>query len=186
MMIKHVGADQYLCPDFPTTTAALRDGRMVTIRPLGTRDTRAEVAFLRALSPTARRNRLLGQSLSPDASVAEDLFDADGVSRLVLGGFVGDQLCGVTQYGVDGPDRTCCEIATVVDGAFDDTGLAEALLEQLIHLAKARGIHRMYALELAENQEAARLLHWFGFKADAVPDDATLTRFCRPTDTIAP
>ncbi|WJI15162.1 GNAT family N-acetyltransferase [Pseudoxanthomonas winnipegensis] len=182
MTTEPIGADRYLCPDFPVTTCALRDGRVVTIRPLGVRDGDAELAFLRALFPAASRNRLLGLPLSPDAAMAPDLLDADGVSRVVLGGFVGDRLCGVAQYGVDGPDRICCEIATVVDPAFHDSGLAEALLEQLIHLAKARGLHHLYALALAADHEAARLLHWFGFQASPVPGDATLLRFCRPAD----
>ena len=84
MTTEPIGADRYLCPDFPVTRCALRDGRMLTIRPLGVRDGDAEVAFLRALFPAPSRNRLLGLPIYLDASMAPDLLDADGVSRVVL------------------------------------------------------------------------------------------------------
>jgi RimJ/RimL family protein N-acetyltransferase len=139
----------------------LRDGRSVTIRPLGRRDANALLAALRRADPMDLRRRFMGVP-PPPSYLVNQLRRADGTHDLVLGAFDDDgRLVGVAQF--DRPDdKPTAEVAIEVAKDWQHDGLGVALLTRLVELARDRGIHEFTATYFADNIPILRLLRDVG------------------------
>ena len=75
----------------PRWSECLLDQTRVLIRPIRKEDAAAELAFIEALSPQARRNRFLGQVLHPgDATIAQ-FTDLDYDHDIAFAALLADQ-----------------------------------------------------------------------------------------------
>ncbi len=158
----------------PSWNEQLRDGSQVLIRPIGSEDGPAELAFIEALSPDARRNRFLGQIGHPSDAMVRHFVELDFVHEL---GFVAvdqggdaDVFLGVGRYS-SGTDPTSCECAVSVLDAWQGRGLGTALMTHLIEVAKSRGVTRMWSLDAAENTKMRDLAQHLGFERKPDPDN---------------
>jgi len=94
--------------------------------------------------------------------------NCDFVSQVGLIGLVRDNLrmaivAGV-RYWITRPDEA--EIAFIVADAYQKQGVGTAMLKHLCSIAGQAGLKRLYALAIADNEGASRLLNNLGFPCD--------------------
>ncbi len=146
----------------------LRDGTVVTIRPLGAADAPALLDFYRALP---EEDRL---SLRDDVTKPEWLrrfvarIESGEVVSLVAerdGGIVAE---ASLYRALHGWTRHVGEVRVSVAPALRRSGLGSALARELVKLATHMGVEKMIA-QVVDNQLAARrLFRKLGFKQEAV------------------
>ena len=142
----------------------LKDGRTAFVRPIVPADELNIEREWRQADAETLYQRFFTARPKLDARRLHALVHVDYRWRLALVAFSGDgQGVGVARYeGLPWGERA--EIALVVHPAWRRVGLASALLGLLVEAARARGIRRLTALCLQDNQAMAALLERFGFE----------------------
>ena len=160
----------------PRWSECLLDQTRVLIRPIRKEDAAAELAFIDALSPRARRNRFLGQVLHPSNATIAQFTDLDYDHDIAFAALLADQeqapFIGVCRYSTSS-DGTACECAVTVLDQWQNKGLGTALMKHLIDVARSRGITRMWSMDAMANVEMKALAHDLGFERRTDPDDAS-------------
>lgn len=155
----------------------LLDGSHVLIRPLQPEDRAREAEFIRQLSPEAKRCRFLGEMREASKELLDNLMDVDYVHAMAFIALVHDdgelREVGVSRYAAS-DDATRCECAVTVADDWRHRGLAVALMRHLISVARGKGFHAMYSIDLAANAEMEELARYLGFTRTRDPGDATL------------
>ncbi|WP_308367366.1 MULTISPECIES: GNAT family N-acetyltransferase [unclassified Microbulbifer] len=149
-----------------TVTEKLRDGRVVTIRPMDRGDIELEREFITNLSPESRHFRFLGAVSKPSQKLLEQLTDIDhdrheAFIALIQDGSAEKEI-GVSHYALD-PDGRSGECAVVVADEWQNMGLGTLLINRLIETARARGIGSLYSIDSSGNfklREVAREMGW--------------------------
>ena len=151
----------------------LPDGTPLTIRPIRPEDAESEAAFVRDLSPQAKRFRFMGaiNELSQSMLVQFTQIDYRREMALVamIGGKTREQV-GVARFSVN-PDETSCEFAIVVSDKAQHRGIGTMLMEALMDAARDKGLSRMEGTVLRENTPMLDLMKALGFEQTQVPDD---------------
>lgn len=159
-------------PTRPRWMETLRDRSQVLIRPLAPTDRAAELAFVEGLTEEARRYRFLGTMDTASERLLDTLTEVDQVHDVAFAAVVPDdgheRIVGVSRYGLNGDG---CECAVTVSDDWQDKGLGTALMRHLIEVARARGMHRMYSVDSAENLRMRDLARFLGFHTRVDPDD---------------
>ncbi|MFD6066925.1 bifunctional acetate--CoA ligase family protein/GNAT family N-acetyltransferase [Amycolatopsis lurida] len=138
------------------TSALLADGDMVTVRRLRTEDFDAVLNLHQRLD---ERDRYLRFFTAHPGRL--DLLSRLAIDGPGIGAFRGDELIGIAHYRPWSEDDSA-EIALVVDHAAQAHGVGTLLLEHLVSLALAQGIHRFVALVLAENTRMIKVFSDLG------------------------
>lgn len=161
---------------FPRWHEKLRDGTPVLLRPLVPEDAERERVLLESLSPESRRYRFLGGMGHPTRALVQQLVHPQAPGQLAFAAIAPvdgvDTFLGVGRYA-SSADGSECECAVVVRDDWQHRGVASLLMTQLIAVAKARGIKRMWSMDAASNRGMAELAEYFGFSRDPDPDDST-------------
>lgn len=160
---------------------ALRDGRVVHVRPIRVSDENELLQAFDRLSPEARFMRFMRVVKAPnlerlrrtlasfpqggDAFVAS-VPAADGI----------DIVGSATFIILD--DRASCEFAITVVSSFGGAGLGRALMQSIIDAARRRGLKQMEGFILAANQPMLALARRMGFTVAPDPEDPSV-RICR-------
>lgn len=164
-------------PSFTAFDAALRDGRGVHVRAMGSADEAEILQAFGRLSADARQMRFMRVVRHVDrdrlqatlasfpergfgivATVpAADGFDIVGSAILIIGA-----------------KPSTCEFAMTVMPEYGRAGLGRLLLGTLITTAKQRGLETMEGYVLAGNRPMLRLASSLGFAIAADPDDASV------------
>lgn len=154
----------------------LRDRSQVLIRAIDPRDRVAERAFLETLSSEARRFRFLGQVKCPSEQMIDRLTDLDPHSEAAFVAVIpegsAERIVGISRYSASA-DGASCECAVTVADEWQNKGLGSALMKHLIELARERGFHRMYSVDMAENLQMRDLARYLGFHVRVDPGDAS-------------
>jgi len=157
------------------TEHTLRDGTVVTLRPLQRSDAELERRFISELSPQSRRYRFLGQIGCPSEALITQLTTVDFVHDVafvaVIAGAQGEREAGVARYSRS-PDGSRCECAVAVSDEMQGQGLGTLLMQRLITVARAHGIGEMISVDAAENSAIRDLALALGFSRSADPQDA--------------
>lgn len=139
----------------------LKDGRSVFIRavvPGGA----PELAFeLEAADPQTLYHRFFRPSIRVDAELLTHLTVLDYDRRMALAAF-GESGVAIARYEGT-PDSDIAEVAVAVKPEWRRVGLATILLFRLQQAAHARGIRRLRADFLADNEAARALIARAGF-----------------------
>jgi GNAT superfamily N-acetyltransferase len=161
--------------DHPRWSETLRDQSHVLIRPIAPDDRDAERVFIEGLSPTSRHFRFLGQVCRPSDRLLDQLTRNDAIHDVAFAAVTQEdareRIVGVSRYST-GPGGEDCECAVTVADDWQGRGLGTLLMQHLIDVARARGIHRMYSIDLAENLHMTELAADLGFRTRSDPDDA--------------
>ena len=169
-------------PVEPVAEHELRDGRMVTIRPLRPDDAERVQHLLEATSEEGRYSRFHKWVSAPSARLVHFLtdFDRDKCTALV---------CTVRAAGVEAivgearfiasAEPGLCEMAILVEDDWRRSGIAGLLMEALIAAARARGFRSMEGLVLANNVPMLRFARALGFDLQLRADDATSVRILK-------
>ena len=67
---------------------------------------------------------------------------------------------------------TRCECAVTVSDEWQHKGLGTLLMKHLIEVARARGIRRMFSIDLADNMGMKDLATFLGLHTRGDPDDS--------------
>ncbi|RSN60939.1 acyl-CoA synthetase [Amycolatopsis sp. WAC 04182] len=138
------------------TSALLADGDMVTVRRLRAEDFDAVLGLHQRLD---ERDRYLRFFTAHPGRL--DLLSRLAIEGPGIGAFRGDELIGIAHYRPWSADDAA-EVALVVDHAAQAHGVGTLLLEHLVSLALAQGIHRFVALVLAENTRMIKVFSDLG------------------------
>lgn len=141
----------------------LRDGRSVFVRPVIPADELTLEREWREADPETLYQRFFTPQPKLDPQRLYALLYVDYQWRLALVAFAEDgRAVGIARYE-GAPGQEHAEIAFVVNPAWRRLGLASDLLRLLAEAARARGIRRLVALYLQDNQAMATLLAKAGF-----------------------
>jgi RimJ/RimL family protein N-acetyltransferase len=148
------------------TQARSRRGAALCIRPLRADDREREVAFLSGLSERSRQFRLFTPLKFLPRHLIDQLMDIDYRQRMA---FVAttqqdgvEQFVGVARYG-ETDQRGVAELGVSVADAWQRSGVAGLLIEQLIRYAREQGVHRLIGQVLPDNQAMIALARRLAF-----------------------
>ena len=143
-----------------------RRGAALCIRPLRADDREREVAFLAGLSERSRQFRLFTPLQFLPRHLIDQLMDIDYRQRMA---FVAttqqngvEQFVGVARYG-ETDQRGVAELGVSVADAWQRSGVARLLIEQLILYAREQGVHRLIGQVLPDNQAMIALARRLAF-----------------------
>ncbi|MEQ7008297.1 GNAT family N-acetyltransferase [Actinopolymorpha sp. B17G11] len=148
-------------PPVQEVRAALTDGRIVVIRPLGPADLGQLRGIHAGLPERDRYFRFFTARPAGIDPLLRKLVGTGDAHRLALGGFIGGSLLGVAHYETL-PDPAEAEVALVVDHHHQAHGLGTLLLEHLASAARSRGVRRFVAEVFRENAAMVRVFHDLG------------------------
>ncbi len=161
-------------PKHLVETVFLPDATELTIRPIRPEDAESEQAFVRSLSPQAKRFRFMQtiNELTPRMLARFTQIDYDREMALVattpLDGR--QRQIGVARYVIN-PDERSCEFAIVVGDEAQNKGVGSRLMTALMQAARE---HRLKVIEgevLAENGPMLKLMADLGFSIRRSPAD---------------
>jgi acetyltransferase len=160
-------------------TLQLSDGTDIVIRPIRPEDAEMEAKFVRELSPEAKYFRFMNalQELSQEMLVRFTQIDYHNEMALIAvksGGTVEEQV-GVARYTTN-PDKKSCEFALVVSDRWQSRGLAHRLMQNLMEVARDRGLEQMDGQVLSNNTKMLELVGTLGFHISNDPEDSAVKR----------
>lgn len=136
--------------DRPRVDLTLVDGSTATLSPILKTDREFFEKGLAELSLDSRFSRF-GQGVSSLSQQELDyLTDVDQRHHVAWGAAIGDEAAGVGRYIVD--EAGSAEIAVTVLDAMQRRGVGRVLLEALVAVARADGVHEVYFEALADNE----------------------------------
>jgi GNAT superfamily N-acetyltransferase len=151
-----------------------RHGPTAQLRPARADDAAAVRGFLQGLSAASRRQRFHGHINPQSPTLALQLCRVDGVRHQAWLAWVGAgdhaQVVGEARFVCSadadaGPGAA--ELAMVVADDWQGSGLADALMGQLLQAAAMAGVRRLYGEVLDSNVRMQAFLRRHGFEADA-------------------
>lgn len=157
-------------------TEKLRNGQIVTVRPLDRADIDLERDFITNLSPESRHFRFLGGVGAPSEKLLQQLTDIDHDQREAFIATIekdGSEVeLGASRYVLDAA-RKSAECAVVIADAWQMQGLGTLLLNRLIESARARGIEHLYSIDSASNSKLREVARNMGWDCRSDPEDHT-------------
>jgi RimJ/RimL family protein N-acetyltransferase len=136
------------------TPARSRRGAVLCIRPLRSDDREREIAFINALSERSRYFRLFTPLKFLSRHLIDQLMDIDYRQRMAFvattqqGG--AEQFVGVARYGAT-DEPGIAELGVSVADAWQRSGIASLLIQQLVRYAQAQGLRRLIGSVLPDN-----------------------------------
>ena len=157
----------------------LKDGTIVTVRPIRPEDAGIEQAFVRKLSNESRYNRFMDsvRELSPRMLAHFTQLDYERHMALIaVSERDGRELqVAVARYVVD-DDRQRGEFAIAVADEWQRMGLGTLLMQALMAAARATGMRVMFGEVLASNRRMLRLMARMGFSVKVSEQDTRVMR----------
>ncbi len=142
----------------------LRDGVSVPVREIRAEDAAALQRLVGRSSEHSIELRFFGPMKELSDEMARRFAEVDGEDRFALVALDPDdedEIVGVVRYERE-EDTDGAEYAALVEDRFQGRGLGIGLTRQLIEAARQRGIGRLHALVLRENEGMLHLLRSLG------------------------
>ena len=141
----------------------LRDGRTVTVSPITPAAKPLIAAAMATLSRETSRRRFFTVRYQLSDDELDRMTALDGITAFALGAVAhgaddAPHGVGVARYARDAHDPTTAELAILVVDAFQGQGLGKELVTRLVVEARARGIERLRALVLPDNDVVIGML----------------------------
>jgi acetyltransferase len=156
-----------------------RNGEMVTLRPIRPEDAEIEQEFVRGLSAESRHFRFMDtlRELTPSMLLRLTQIDYDREMAFIatVGRDNREVEIGVCRY-VSNPDGRTCEFAIVVADDWQKQGLGRRMMDQLIVVARERGLSAMMGHVLRGNRGMLTLCERLGFREEVVQLDHSVVR----------
>ena len=153
--------------------ALLADGTTITIRPARPGDFARVKRLHDEMSPDNLYLRFFSLSKNAGEQEARRVTRDNGTPHGALLGFLGDDLVGLASYEPAGQPGTA-EVAFAVADRMHHRGVATLLLEHLVSLARANGVHTFTAITLPENIAMLRVFADAGLNATRRLDDGVV------------
>lgn len=169
---KRHGKDRLAIRPYPgnlTSVHRLRDGRVITLRPIRAEDEPAHINFLEHISPEDMRLRFFGPITFFERDEITRFTHIDYDREMAFVATIPDHQGGEETLGVartiDARDGESAEFAVIVRSDMKQQGLGRALMKKLIAYARDHGLKRLTGDILAENEPMRRLARHLGFVA---------------------
>jgi len=164
-------------PAHLVTRYQLPNGTDITVRPIRPEDAQIEQDFIRNLSEQSRYFRFMQNihELTPQMLTRFTQIDYDQEMALiaVTGEGGQEEELAVGRY-VANADGMSCEFALVVSDKWQRMGIGHRLMNQLIKIARDRGLETMEGEVLCGNSKMLGLLKSLDFRIANHPDDASI------------
>lgn len=148
----------------PPTTAALKNGTVVTLRPLRADDRERMAQAVRGLDPQTIYTRLFSHRKDLTEAGLDRIMRADDEHEIVIVATTGtgadETIVGGGRYIVTGEARA--EIAFTVEEDYQGQGVAGRLFAALVEVARQRGVAVFEADVLSENPSMLRVFERTG------------------------
>lgn len=152
----------------------LRDGTLLTIRPIRPEDAENAKQFMRDLSGEAKNMRFMGSvnELSPEMLAQFTQIDYRREMALVAMAEIDGKTVqvGEARYVIN-PDCKSCEFAVVVSDRIQGQGLGTRLMKGLFAAAQDHGLDVIEGTVLRRNASMLRMMKALGFVQRPDPDD---------------
>jgi len=161
----------------------MRGGGEYTVRPIRPDDAQMLQDLVQHLSPESRYFRFVSSltELPPSMLARFTLIDYDREMALVAvfkersaapDGEITEteRIVGVSRY-VTNPDQTSCEFSLVVADDFSGKGLGSRLMENIMDVAREKGLAEIESLVLSRNPAMLKLMRSLGFAVRPFPED---------------
>jgi RimJ/RimL family protein N-acetyltransferase len=172
----------YSIPRYPVhliDVVRLASGHRVTIRPTLPQDAELQQDFFRSLSAKSRFFRFMTQLRELPPSLTQRFSTVDHQTHVALLAEVyegGQTMVGEARYVVDESDPHTCELAIAVNDAWQEQGIARAMLTRLERAAASAGLLRIVADTLFTNRAMIGLGRRAGYSITADREDAGVAR----------
>jgi RimJ/RimL family protein N-acetyltransferase len=146
----------------PDEDSFVSDGHTLLVRPLRAGDAARLVAFHEALSFDTIYHRFFGIHPHRSEHEAQHFCELDGRERFALAAVDNDRIVGVARLESVAPPGTA-EVAFVLADTYQHKGLGVRMARLLLGAAVERGINRIVADTMADNDPMIHLLSNAGF-----------------------
>ena len=154
------------------TEAALKDGAIISVRPIRPEDTPLLVEFFNGLSEDSIVFRFLGplKALPAEWVMRFTRIDYTQDVALVAAKEIEsrERLLGVCRI-MRKPRSTSGELAVVIDDAWQGKGLGKMLSQRCIGIAKGLGMKSIWGIVSAQNKKFLALAEKLGFTIEIEP-----------------
>jgi len=171
----------YSIPRYPVhliDVVRVANGRRVTVRPTLPQDAELQQQFFRSLSAEGRYYRFMTRLPELPTSLVQRFSAVDYQSHVALLAEVFEDdrqtMVGEARYVISETDPLSCEFAVSVADAWQELGIARAMLARLEREAAAAGLHRIVADTLLTNRAMIGLARRAGYSVTTNRHDATL------------
>ncbi|NNE60249.1 MAG: GNAT family N-acetyltransferase [Woeseia sp.] len=167
----------------------LNDGKIVTFRAIQPSDKSALSDAFEELSLESRRRRFLASKSGLTDKELNYFTEIDGVNHYAIVAVVttaedGAQSgAGVARIVRTDDDPAAAELAIVIADAWQRRGIGRKLLERIVAVASERGIKRIRAMSLADNDQLRGLLEKYDDGVEVGPTRSGVLQF---TLTVPP
>lgn len=150
---------------------SLRDGTLVSIRPIRPDDAPRLQALLTRLLPASIYLRFLEYRKALSDQEARSLAEVDYHNRMAFVAFVEqgpeERIIGVARYAVVESAVPCsAEAAIVVEDEYQGRGLGTILLKRLVSYARENGVHSFWATVHRNNAQILRFIKRSGLPVE--------------------
>jgi acetyltransferase len=156
---------------------SLRDGRTVLLRSIAPADEPLWLEMFRAFSEESVHNRFFYMIKDTPHAVRARYCDIDYNKEIAIVAELKEEpphILGVVRLTIN-PDQKSGEIAFIVADPWQGLGLGSKMVDHMIEICKDRGLETVYALTLADNHKAIRLLKKRGFTIRYMNNDVKAT-----------
>jgi len=169
-------------------TLVLRDGGRILVRHLLPSDRDELAQRYLELSPEARRLRFFNAPDHLTTKLLDYLVDVDGPDRCAVVAFAldadGEPGVGIARYARSTEDPHCAEAAVTVLDAYQQRGIATALLRRLAEEARRNGITTFTAEVMWENRALLDGLRAFGAEVEPCEPGVASVRIALPAPDV--
>lgn len=181
---RHMAIHPY--PFHLVTQAQLPDGSNITIRPIRPEDAELETKFIDELSDEARYFRFMHSLHHLTQPMLVRFTQIDYYQEMALIAVMEEDNVevelGVARYIIN-PDKTSCEFALVVSDKRQNQGLGHRLMQQLMEVARRRGLQVMEGEVLSNNSKMLGLMKSLDFSITPDPEDINIRKVINHLDT---
>ncbi|MBT8412808.1 MAG: bifunctional acetate--CoA ligase family protein/GNAT family N-acetyltransferase [Boseongicola sp.] len=159
----------------------LPDGTPLIIRPIRPEDAESEAAFVRNLSPEAKRFRFMGALRELTSQMLVQFTQIDYRTEMTLIAAIEGNTprqVGVARYAIN-PDKTSCEFAIVVSDDLQHQGIGTMLMQALMKTARDKGLTRIEGTVLRDNEDMLDLMRDLEFEQSTDLDTPDVIRVSR-------
>lgn len=160
----------------------MRDGQVVTVRPIRPEDATLTLDFFNRLSPESRYFRFMENISELPASLVIRFTQIDYDREMALIALVSEdgaeRQVGAARYTLSA-DGESVEFALIVDDRWQKSGLGRRLMGALIDCAREKSYRAIVGDVLSDNQKMLRLMTGLGFSILPHPDGQGLKRVMR-------
>lgn len=169
-----------LYPKELESTERLRDGTLVSLRPIGPDDEPLLHDLAAHMTPEDRRLRFFAPMHDIPHTLAVRLTHLDYDREMALAAMHEGTVLGIARYAATDPERASAEYAIAVRSDWKGRGLGYLLMQRLIDVAQLRGIGELTGIVLRENKPMLLMSREFGFTPASDPADASVVRVTKP------